>query len=116
MALKGGKYAIEIQKYDAIKHNQIFFDFMLRIFNHLNQLYEKEKSVMIHTILKYQSRKKCDKSNSNEKQVHAEKKSVVKRKMLECVKIGDKVVFKKQTKNKMEKVLKRKRLNYLSVV
>ena len=47
MALKGEKYAIEIQKYDAIKHNQIFFDFMLRIFNHLNQLYEKEKSPLV---------------------------------------------------------------------
>ena len=51
-----------------------------------------------------------------QKQVHVVKQAVVKRKMLECVKIGDKVVFKKQTKNKMEKVLKRKRLNNLSVV
>ena len=43
MALKWDKDAIEIQKDDAIKSNQIFFDFMLRMFNHLNQLYEKEK-------------------------------------------------------------------------
>ena len=43
MALKRDKYAIEIQKDDAIKRNQISFDFMLRIFNHLNELYVKEK-------------------------------------------------------------------------
>ena len=29
---------------------------MLRMFNHLNQLYEKEKSLLIDTILKCQSR------------------------------------------------------------
>ena len=56
MALKRDKYAIEIQKDDAIKRNQIFFDLMLRMFNHLNQLYEKEKSLLIYTILIYQSR------------------------------------------------------------
>ena len=43
MALKRDKDAIEIQKDDAIKRNRIFFDFMLRMFNNLNQLYEKEK-------------------------------------------------------------------------
>ena len=43
MALKRDKYAIEIQKDDAIKRNQIFFDFMLRLFNILNELYAKEK-------------------------------------------------------------------------
>ena len=31
------------------------FDFMLRMFNNLNQLYVKEKSLLIDTILKYQS-------------------------------------------------------------
>ena len=41
MALKRDKDTIEIQKDDAIKRNQIFFDFMLRMFNNLNQLYEK---------------------------------------------------------------------------
>ena len=44
MALKRDKDAIEIQKDDAIKRNQIFFDFMLRMFNNLNQLYVEEKS------------------------------------------------------------------------
>ena len=61
MALKRDKCAIEIQKDDAIKRNRIFFDFMLRMFNHLNQLYGKEKSILIHTILKYQSRKESAK-------------------------------------------------------
>ena len=51
MALKRDKYAIEIQKDDAIKRNQLFFDFMLRMFNNLNQLYEKETSLLIYTIL-----------------------------------------------------------------
>ena len=41
-ALKRDKYAIEIQGDDAIKRNRLFFDFMLRMFNHLDQLYEKE--------------------------------------------------------------------------
>ena len=43
MALKRDKDAIEIQGNDVIKRNQLFFEFMLRMFNHLNQLYEKEK-------------------------------------------------------------------------
>ena len=51
-----------------------------------------------------------------QKQVHVVKQAVVKRKMLECVKVGEKVILIIQTKNQMEKVLKRKRLNYLSVV
>ena len=56
MAFKQDKDAIEIQKDDAIKRNRIFFDFMLRMFNNLNQLYVKEKSLLIDIILKYQSR------------------------------------------------------------
>ena len=71
MALKRDKDAIEIQKDDAIKRNRIFFDFMLRMFNHLNQLYVKEKSLLIDTILKYQSRnesvKEVEKPNRNNK-------------------------------------------------
>ena len=54
MDLKRDKDAIEFQKDDAIKRNRIFFDFMLRMFNNLNQLYVKEKSLLIDTILKYQ--------------------------------------------------------------
>ena len=41
MALKRDKDGIEIQGDDAIKRNRLFFDFMLRMFDHLNQLYEK---------------------------------------------------------------------------
>ena len=55
MALKREKDVIEIKKDDAIKRYQIFFDFILRMFNHLNELYVKEKSLLINTILKYQS-------------------------------------------------------------
>ena len=44
MDIKQDKDAIEIQKDDEIKCNRIFFDFMLIMFNHLNQLYVKEKS------------------------------------------------------------------------
>ena len=65
MALKRDKDAIEIQKDDAIKRNQIFFDFMLRMFNNINQLYEKEKSLLIYTILTYQSRKESAKENKS---------------------------------------------------
>ena len=54
MALKLEKYAIEIQGDDVIKRNRLFFDFMLRMFNHLNQLYEKGGSLLIDTIFKYQ--------------------------------------------------------------
>ena len=43
MALKRDKDAIKIQGDDAIKRNRLFFNFVLRMFNNLNQLYEKEK-------------------------------------------------------------------------
>ena len=46
MALKREKDAIEIQRDDAIKRNGLFFDFMLRMFNNLNQLYEQEKKLL----------------------------------------------------------------------
>ena len=51
-----------------------------------------------------------------QKQVHVVKQTVVKRKMLECLKVGGKLILRIQTRNQMEKVLKRKRLNDLSVV
>ena len=63
MALKRDKNSIEIPKEDGIKRNRIFFDFMLRMFNHLNQLYEQENIILIDTILKYQS------SNESAKEV-----------------------------------------------
>ena len=56
MALKRDKDANEIQKDDVIKCTQFFFDFMLIMFNNINQLYEKGKSLLVYTILTYQSR------------------------------------------------------------
>ena len=38
IALKLDKYAIDIEGEDAINCNRFFFDFVLRMFNHLNQL------------------------------------------------------------------------------
>ena len=51
--LKRDKDAIDIDGEDAINGNRLFFDFMLIMFDHLNQLYEKEKSILIDTILTY---------------------------------------------------------------
>ena len=43
IALKRDKDAIDIEGEDEIKRNRLFFNFMLRMFDHLNQLYENEK-------------------------------------------------------------------------
>ena len=51
-----------------------------------------------------------------QKKVHVVKQAVMKKKILECLKVGEKTILSIQTKNQMEKVLKRKRLNDLSVV
>ena len=61
--LKRDKDAIDIEGKDAINRNQLFFDFMLRMFDHLNQLYEMEKSLLIDTILKFHLRKDSAKEN-----------------------------------------------------
>ena len=75
--LSGTKMPLRIQKDDAIKRNRIFFDFMLRMFNHLNQFYEKEKSLLVDTILKYQLRnesaKEVKKPNRYNKTRHGNK-------------------------------------------
>ena len=42
--LKRDKDAIDIEGEDEINRKQLFFDFMLRIFDHLNQLYDMERS------------------------------------------------------------------------
>ena len=47
IALKRDKYAIDIEGEDEIKRNRLFFDFMLRMFNHLNQFYEREKFFLL---------------------------------------------------------------------
>ena len=57
MDIKRDKYDIEVQNDDAIKGNQIFFDFMQRTFNRLDGLYLHEKSRLIDTIIENQSRK-----------------------------------------------------------
>ena len=63
--LKWDKDAIDIEGEDEVKRNRLFFDFVLRTFDHLNQLYEMEKSLLIDTILKYHLRKKSAKENSS---------------------------------------------------
>ena len=132
MTLKQDKDSIEIQGDDAIKRNRLFFDFILGMFNHVNQLYEKEKKIYKDTILKYQSRKESAKINTSkpspkqicfanetnrtsqansdsykkirmQKKVHVMKQGAVKRKMLECVIVGEKLILSIQTKNQMEK-------------
>ena len=65
ISLKLDKDAIGIEGEDGIKRNRLFFDFMLRMFDHLNQLYEKEKSLLIDTILKYHLRKESAEENSS---------------------------------------------------
>ena len=63
IALKRDKDAIDIDGNDAIDSHQLVFDFMLRIFDHLNQLYEMEKSLLIDAILKYNLRNESDEEN-----------------------------------------------------
>ena len=53
IAIKRDKDAIDIDGEDAINRNRLFFDFILRMFDHINQLYEMEKSLLIDAILKY---------------------------------------------------------------
>ena len=57
MALNWDKYDIEVQNNDAIKRNQIFSDFMQRMFNRLDGLYIHENFPLIDTIIEYKSRK-----------------------------------------------------------
>ena len=47
IALKQDKDAIDIDGNDAIDSYRLFFDFMLRMFDHLNQLYETEKVFLL---------------------------------------------------------------------
>ena len=57
MTLKQDKYDIEFQNDDAIKCNQIFFEFMQRVFNCMDELYLHEKCLLIDTIKENQLRK-----------------------------------------------------------
>ena len=65
IAFKRDKDAIGIEREDEIKRNRLFFNFMLIMFDHINQLNEKEKSLLIDTILKYHLRKESAKENSS---------------------------------------------------
>ena len=50
-----------------------------------------------------------------QKKMHVMKQGAVKKNMLEFVIGGEKVILNIQTKNQMEKVLTRRRINYLSM-
>ena len=47
IARKRDKDAIDIEGEDAINCNRLFFDFMLRMFDHLNQFYDMEKVFLL---------------------------------------------------------------------
>ena len=47
ISLKRDKDAIDIDGNDAIDSYRLFFDFMLRMFDNLNQLYEMEKVFLL---------------------------------------------------------------------
>ena len=51
IALKQEKDAIDIDGNDAIDSHLLVFDFILRMFDNLNQLYEMGKSLLIDAIL-----------------------------------------------------------------
>ena len=51
MALNPEKYDIEVQNDDAIKRNQIFFDFMQQMFIRLDWLYLHKKCLLMDTIM-----------------------------------------------------------------
>ena len=57
MALNRDKYDNEVQNYDAIKRNRIFFDFMPRTFNRIYGLYLRERCLLIYAVMKDQLRK-----------------------------------------------------------
>ena len=47
IALKRDKYAIDFDEDDAIDSHRLVFDFMPRMCDHLNQLYEMEKVFLL---------------------------------------------------------------------
>ena len=53
MSLNRDKYDIEVRNDDAIKRNQIFFDFMQQMFSCQNGLYMDEKCLLMDTTKKY---------------------------------------------------------------
>ena len=63
MAINWVKYDIEVQNDDAIKRNQILFDFIQRTFNPLVGLYLREIYLLIDVIMKYLLRKQSASEN-----------------------------------------------------
>ena len=57
MALNQDKYDIEVRNDDAIRRNQIFFEFVQRTFNPLDGLYLSEICLLIDATMKDQLRK-----------------------------------------------------------
>ena len=57
LAINEGKYDIEVQNDDAIKRNRIFYHFMKKTFNRMDELYLRERCLLIDAIMKYQTRK-----------------------------------------------------------
>ena len=57
MALNQEKDDTEVQNDDAMKPNQIFFDFMQQTFNRLAVLYLREMCLLVDPIMKYQFEK-----------------------------------------------------------
>ena len=66
ISLKRDRDAIDIDGDDEIDSHRLVFDFMLRMFDHLNQSYEMENFLLIDAILKYHLRKESDEENSSE--------------------------------------------------
>ena len=60
IALERDKDAIDIDGDDAIDSQRLVSDFMLRMFDNINELYEMEKSLLIYAILKYHLRYDSD--------------------------------------------------------
>ena len=78
MALNLNTYDIEVRYDDAIKRNQILFDFMQRTFICLDVLYIDEGFLLINTIMKDQLRKQSaaevERLNRDKKDRKKEKK------------------------------------------
>ena len=77
MNINREKYDIEVWNDDAINSNQIFINFMQRMFNWLGALYLGEVCILIYTIIKYQASKQ---SAAEIEKLNRVKKSKKKRK------------------------------------
>ena len=160
MALNWDKSDIEVKNGDAIKHNQIFCDFMQWTFNCLDELYLREillfdrcnNEISIEEAecsenWNPEQRKKCQKKRKEgtykpspkkdflqiklpeqfDKQVtppiqflmltyhNGVNQAVAKKKILACVSLGEILMLRLHMRKWKEKLVKCKRLKYLSV-